>query len=113
MSIRQSGNYAAVAMLFCSSFVFAQEGGRVQETGARRAAIAACAGGPLGPGTGGDLEVTGPCTVAAGTYQYRNVNIYAGGSLTFSDAVIDFWAQSILVENHGSLVAGSVAHPIG
>jgi hypothetical protein len=33
--------------------------------------------------------------------------------VTFSDAVIDFWAQSILVENNGSLIAGSPAHPIG
>ena len=41
------------------------------------------------------------------------MNIYGGGSLTFSDAVIDFWAQSILVENNGSLIAGSPAHPIG
>ncbi len=72
-----------------------------------------CTGGPLEPGNGGDLEVTGPCTVGAGTYEYRNVNIYGGGSLTFSDAVIDFWAQSILVENHGSLIAGSAADPIG
>ncbi|HEX8896387.1 MAG TPA: G8 domain-containing protein, partial [Terriglobales bacterium] len=72
-----------------------------------------CTGGPLAPGSGGDLEVTGPCTVGAGTYQYRNVNIYGGGSLIFSDAVIDFWAQSILVENHGSLIAGSGSHPIG
>ena len=65
------------------------------------------------PGNGDDLEVTGPCTVAAGTYNYGNVNIYNGGSLTFADAEIDFWAKSILIENSGSLIAGSPQDPIG
>ncbi len=62
-----------------------------------------------------DLEVTGPCEVKAGTYTYRNVNIYkkpgatTGGSLTFDDAKIDLFAESILMENHGCLIAGIVA----
>jgi hypothetical protein len=71
---------------------------------------------PAGDGTK-DLAVIGPCTVAGGTYQYKNVNIYKdvskggdpnGGSLTFLDArgAIDFWANSIIVENHGALLAG-------
>ena len=69
--------------------------------------------GAIAPGTGEDLVVTGPCTVGAGTYQYRNVNIYGGGSLTFDDAVIDFWAYGIIVENEGSLIAGEDTAPIG
>ncbi|MEW6145796.1 MAG: pentapeptide repeat-containing protein [Thermodesulfobacteriota bacterium] len=72
-----------------------------------------CTTGAIAAGTGEDLDVTGPCTVGAGTYHYRNVHIYNGGSLTFEDAVIHFWAYNILVENNGSLIAGSVTTPIG
>ena len=79
-----------------------------------------CSSGMLTPmgmpplGTPRDLEVTGPCKVPAGNYYYRNVNIYStkmgtaaspvppGGTLTFQDAAIDFWANSILVENGGT-----------
>src|ERR1700691_2718889 len=68
-----------------------------------------------------DLEVTGPCEVKAGTYTFHQVNIYqkadaaVGGSLNFDDDPngITFSAESILVENGGSLVAGSAATPIG
>jgi G8 domain len=67
----------------------------------------------LPPGDGEDLEVTGPCTVGVGTYRYGNVNIYGGGSLAFEDAGIDFWVMSILVENDGSLIAGTPEAPIG
>jgi hypothetical protein len=84
-----------------------------------------CASGTLTPmampplGTPLDLEVTGSCKVPAGNYYYRNVNIYStkmsskanpvppGGTLTFQDATIDFWANSILVENGGTLRAGA------
>jgi hypothetical protein len=79
-------------------------------------ALAQCppAGGTaLPPGTGEDLEVTTPYTVCAGTYHYGNVNVYGGGSLTFDDAAIDFWATSILIENQGSIIAGSPQQPIG
>jgi len=50
---------------------------------------------------------------------YRNVNIYTKhgsnivGKLSFDDAVINFHAKSILVENDGSLIAGSEKMPIG
>jgi hypothetical protein len=57
--------------------------------------------------------VTSPFTVCAGTYHYGNVNVYGGGSLTFHDAPIDFWAASILIENLGAVIAGSPARPIG
>ena len=45
-----------------------------------------CPNGFLPPGNGGDLEITAKaCSVRAGTYKYRNVNIWGGGSLTFLD----------------------------
>ncbi|MEP7330287.1 MAG: hypothetical protein ABI777_13840, partial [Betaproteobacteria bacterium] len=49
-----------------------------------------CTGGELAAGTGKNLEITGPCkvsgTVPNGEYNYGNINIYDGGSLTFADA---------------------------
>jgi hypothetical protein len=86
---------------------------------AARAATVECPPGggmtpaALLPGSGDDLVVTGPCTVGAGTYHYGDVNVYGGGTLTFDDAAIDFWATGILIENDGALVAGSAAAPIG
>ena len=62
---------------------------------------------------GSDLIVNVDCKVAAGTYKFGNVNIIAGGVLRFADATIDFWAANILVENGGSLIAGSPTAPIG
>ena len=69
--------------------------------------------GYLLAGTGGNATITQPCKVAAGTYNYDFVNIHSGGSLTFADATIHFWAKSILVENEGSLNVGTFANPIG
>lgn len=61
-----------------------------------------------------DLVVTtGTCTVGAGQYYFHNVNIFGGGRLMFTDAVTDFWAESILVQNNGSLTAGNTDIPIG
>lgn len=63
---------------------------------------------------GDDLEViNNVCTVTVGTYSYLNVNVFNGGTLEFADEVIDFWAESILVENNGALIAGSPNAPIG
>src|SRR5262245_4475144 len=74
-----------------------------------------CPSGFLSPGTGGDLEITGRhCSVRAGIYKYRNVNIWGGGVLKFLDDPgndkkgIHFWATSILVEDGGSLTAGEL-----
>ena len=59
-----------------------------------------------------DLQISNgtACVVdgsaANATYQYRNVNIWGGGSLTFADTKINFHAHSILVENGGTLQAG-------
>ena len=63
--------------------------------------------------TGGDIVLDHPCNVPTGTYQYGNINIINGGSLNFKDEKIDFWAKSILVENGGSLIAGTLQSPIG
>jgi len=87
-----------------------------------------CASGTLTPGNPNqvpdpapDLLITKPCTVPGGAggtgnamnYYYGDVHIYNGGSLTFADAQIQFWAHSILVENNGSLIAGTPTQPIG
>ncbi|HUO04919.1 MAG TPA: hypothetical protein VMU16_06950 [Candidatus Binataceae bacterium] len=87
-----------------------------------------CASGTLTPGdpnnipaTPPDLEITKGCKVVGGPggknntkhYFYSNVNIYNGGTLTFEDSQIDFWAKSIIVENKGTLNVGTASAPIG
>ena len=80
-------------------------------------AVAACNGGQLPTGDGGDLLVDDHCIVStAGVYRYGNVNIIVNGILEFKEAAnadIHFWAKSILVEKDGSLIAGAPATPIG
>jgi hypothetical protein len=72
-----------------------------------------CEGGTLNPNPDSDgsddLLITAPCNVTAGEHMYRNVNIIANGVLNFLDegAETKFWAKSILVENGGSLTAGT------
>ncbi|MGA7870295.1 MAG: G8 domain-containing protein [Candidatus Binatus sp.] len=67
-------------------------------------------GDPLGPGNAGvDLLVTGgTCMVNTGSYMYRNINIIKGGTLQFNDAAIDLYAANIIIENAGTMRAGSV-----
>ena len=72
-----------------------------------------------------DLEVTGPCEVKGSAaipslkYYFHSVNIYiapsavSGGSLNFDDALTDFYAENIVVESGGALIAGSKMTPIG
>lgn len=60
-----------------------------------------------------DLKVEGPCAVGTGDYYFHNVNIINNGSLNFSDQQIGFYAENIIVENGGSLIAGSPSDPIG
>jgi hypothetical protein len=83
---------------------------------ARKAAADSCPNGVLpAGGVGIDLEITTFCVVDGkvpnGSYTYHNVNIYGGGTLKFNDAVIDFYAESILVESGGSLTAGASPDP--
>ncbi len=77
---------------------------------------------PTGDNHNADLIIQGACTAdgkgvvkgkAAALYAFHNVNVISGGSLTFLDAPIDFHAESILVENNASLIAGSPGAPIG
>jgi len=68
---------------------------------------------PLLKGAGENIELTKSYCVAAGEYNYGFVNIHSGGKLIFTNAKIDFWAKSILVENNGSLLVGTPAEPIG
>jgi hypothetical protein len=67
-------------------------------------------GDPLGPGNAAvDLVVqNGTCVVNAGSYMYHNINIIKGGILQFSDAKIILNAANIIIENQGTMRAGSV-----
>jgi hypothetical protein len=66
-----------------------------------------------------DLVISQPCTVAqAGTYMFGNVNIIAGGSLTFTEppgfgSQVNFWASNIIIESGGTLQAGTPTAPYG
>jgi len=71
-----------------------------------------------------DLMVTGPCNVQPGQdYFYRHVNIITDpensankGQLTFAEAKnskTDFWASSIIIENGGTMTAGTPTEQFG
>jgi hypothetical protein len=66
--------------------------------------------------TPADLVIRDQCyTVSAGSYTYRYVNVAEGGQLIFLDsgAPIDFRVSSLLVEQAGTVQAGSVSCPFG
>jgi cell migration-inducing and hyaluronan-binding protein len=75
------------------------------------------------PGAHGDqdLKVDTPCTVPFGDYHYRVINVVTGGSLNFVEAperaankTTDFWANAIVIENGGAVIAGSTPYnPFG
>ena len=78
--------------------------------------VCTCTGGALPNGDGtNDLVInTGTCVASAGLYQYKNVNIYGAGELMFMDnGNTDLWATSVLIENNGTLTAGSADVPYG
>jgi G8 domain len=79
------------------------------------ATLCSCTTGALPNGNGQDLEIyTGTCVAHAGLYRFHNVNIYGGGQLMFmDDGDTDFWAESILIENKGSLTAGKAGESYG
>jgi len=60
-------------------------------------------------GTNCIVDGTGNAGDVSGSYAYRNVNIWNGGTLTFNDKPIDFHAHSILVEMGGTLQAGTTS----
>src|SRR5258708_26531724 len=68
------------------------------------------AGNTLGPGTAdSDLVVAGgTCMVNSGTYMYRNINIIKGGTLQFSDPAIILYAANIIIQDNGTIRAGTV-----
>jgi len=103
--LRSRCNLATVAAIFCLLSTLA----------VTTPAFAVCTNGVLQQPTvpGEALLVNTACEVKAGTYLYGDVNIVAGGALSFDDATTEFWASSILIENKGSLTAGSVASPFG
>ena len=69
---------------------------------------------PLGFGNAGtDLVVKGGTCVVdgstpSGEYMYHNINIIGGGVLQFNDAKIDLYAANIIIENKGTMRAGTV-----
>eukprot|EP01137_Pigoraptor_chileana_P003526 Opistho-2@43810 len=70
--------------------------------------------GTLAPTNANEALVVSSCmAVASGTYVFQYVNVIAGGTLFFVDdgGEIDFAANSILVENGGSLIAGAYCKP--
>ena len=100
---------AVAVLLIAAALAFPTSSAEAQKRG-----VESCQNGTV-PLTqdGSDLIVNVDCQVGAGTYKFGNVNIIAGGALRFADATIDFWAANILVENGGSLIAGSPTAPIG
>ena len=62
-----------------------------------------------------DLLVDQCYTVSSGSYTYNYVNVVDGGQLIFVDdgGLIDFRVSSLLVEQGGSVQAGSLACPFG
>ncbi len=76
-------------------------------------------GDPLGPGNADtDLVVTGGTCVVdgsapSGKYMYRNINIIKNGVLQLNDAKIDLYAANIIVENMGTMRAGTVDSSTG
>jgi cell migration-inducing and hyaluronan-binding protein len=113
---RRSQSFTTLAQGFVSPAISPRAGRAAVET-------VTCTSGAIAPGDGSkNLAIIGPCTASGGLYQYQNVNIYKdvasggdanGGSLTFTDATgaINFWANSILVENHGAIIAGLPTAP--
>ena len=74
---------------------------------------------PVLPGAGAgnplDVVISDCRTVAPGTYTYGYVNVVAGGTLYFADQAggTNLYAQSILVQQGGSIRAGAWCRPFG
>jgi hypothetical protein len=97
------------------------------ETGSRaqQGATVTCSSGFL-PGAGvvnspPDLLVNGECHVKPDqTYYFENVNVLDKGRLVFDEldktikpTATHFWAQSMMIENGGTIAAGSARQPYG
>jgi hypothetical protein len=116
------------ALLLLAAFALAPMIARAQAPSAAQASSVSCNGilpvqalrkGAKGaPGQQPNLIISSACVVSrVGSYYIGNVNIIAGGTLTFSEPVgtgtlVNFWAN-IIVENGGALVAGASGSPYG
>lgn len=62
-----------------------------------------------------DVVISDCRTVAPGTYSYRLINVVQGGTLYFADQAggTNLYAQSILVQQGGSIRAGAWCQPFG
>jgi hypothetical protein len=74
--------------------------------------------GSRGSGSQTNLVISNDCFIdTPGDYVYGNVNITAGGTLEFREPAaagkINFWASNIIVENGGTLKAGTPKAPFG
>jgi hypothetical protein len=113
-------NLASAAVLLIGIFLFAGPA-LAQE-------VDICQGGKLGPGDQNnpkDLTIGGDCHVGTGFHYFNNVNIIGTsvfasgpkthGKLIFDDVPVEtvFYARSIVVENGGSLEAGTQGKPFG
>ena len=79
-------------------------------------------GGGKAPGQVADLAILDGCKATiktSGTYYFKQINIAGGGaSLSITEPAtgnknIIIWASSIIVENGGTLKAGTVSDPYG
>ena len=113
-------NLASAAVLFIGIFLFAGPAFAREPDN--------CPDGKLGPGDKAnppDLVVSGVCRVGGSEHYFNNVNILSGhkpgqsvtqGKLIFEEGAKSstfFYARSILVENGGSLEAGTQEKPFG
>jgi len=109
MAVRASSCFLVAAVVVCLLLICVPPCGVAQND--------PCPNGILPAGNGNDIVINKGCaadgSVPNGLYQYGNINIVANGSLSFADAVINLWARNILVENGGTLIAGSPDSPIG
>src|SRR5690242_12193195 len=129
MQINRKGNWTSSRVgLSCSILLLglsissawsAETGGRAQQ-----GTPVTCSSGFLPTGAANnppDLLVTGECHVKPDeTYYFENINVLGKGRLVFDEldkkiksTATHFWAQSIVVENGGTITAGSSRQPYG
>src|SRR4051794_24450015 len=106
--------HSVIAALACAALVpaFAKEVPGSSSAGACSQSIV------VNPTPPAITEVNQPCVVPASpaSYIFHEIHIIGpNGALIFDDAngPIDFWAESILVENGGELRIGTADKPIG
>ena len=81
-----------------------------------RIAPAGLKAGSKGSNSQDNLVISKSCYIdTAGDYVYGNVNIVGNGTLEFREPVtagkVNFWASNIIIENGGTLKAGTERRP--